>query len=413
MKKMNGLLLLTAVVFGSHAVYAEGLNLVAQQQKQQYAQQAQPSAPQVQITNKSYNYNDQPLNVSGEVQEEELVPDSELEYINNELGKQKRAHKLNKEKVKGYKKLKKQTEKLVDSTEQYVGERKESEALIKDYNKQIKCLLEENSYDPDCKKEEEDEVKVQQAAPIVAPEPAPAPAPAPIIIEKEVEVEKKASFLDKVKVLPALTVVNYTGDNIGNIESNIGVDIRVESNVFSRLAIGLGFNYHTANFQDVPFFGGFTNQAFYGGYSNFYGVGFGNGFGNRGIEMESFGLDLYGKFFLFSSSKVRPYILGGVGFKRVSFEYDNNNAFAFNNFSFGNESFQTNIVDGRVAAGAEFTFGSNIGFYGELSYGMGITDFGGSNTNFLLPDQLRLRDLSDEFIGSGVLALTGGMTFAF
>ncbi len=420
MKKMNELLLFTAVVFGAQSVYAEGLNLVAQaEQQQQYAEQVQPAqqtqvAPQGQIVNKTYNYNDRPLNVDGEVEEEELAPDSELNYINSELGKQKRAHKLNKEKVKGYKKLKKTTEKLVDSTQEYVGERKESEAMIKDYNKQIKCLLEENSYDPDCRKEEEDKVQVQQAAPAPTPvEVAPEPAPAPIVIEKEVEVEKPSEFLDQVKVLPAITVVNYTGDNIGNIESNVGLDLRVESNVFSRLAIGLGFTYHTANFTDVPFFGGFMNQPFYGGYSNYYGVGFGNSFGGRGIEMESFGLDLYGKFFLFKSNRVRPYILGGIGFKRVSFEYENNNAFTFNAFNFGNESYQTNIVDGRVGAGAEMTFGNNIGFYGELSYGMGITDFGGSNTNFLLPDQLRLRDLSEQFIGSGVLTLTGGMTFAF
>ncbi|MDH4467126.1 MAG: hypothetical protein QE271_03640 [Bacteriovoracaceae bacterium] len=85
-------------------------------------------------------------------EEEQDVADSELNFINNELTKQKQQIKLNDKKSKGYKKLQTTTEKLSDTTEKYVEEKKESEKIIKDYNEKINCLLDENNLDPACEK---------------------------------------------------------------------------------------------------------------------------------------------------------------------------------------------------------------------------------------------------------------------
>ena len=108
------------------------------------------SATQQKVDNQS-----SPLYVEGNYANEDNAPeetDSELSFIQNELTKQKQQIRINDKKSKGYKKLQTTTEKLSDTTERYVEEKKESEKIIKEYNEKINCLLDENNLDPACEK---------------------------------------------------------------------------------------------------------------------------------------------------------------------------------------------------------------------------------------------------------------------
>ena len=136
--------------------------------------------------------NSAPIDVDGYLHDRP-VTDGELEQIKGELGKQKTATVLNKEKSKEYDKLAGQTEKLLESQDAYIDSKIESQQTIKEFNKKtaenekrLKCLLEE-SKSPDCarwvknrKTEEvvEDRVEVAAAAPVaqVVHEAPPAPS---------------------------------------------------------------------------------------------------------------------------------------------------------------------------------------------------------------------------------------------
>src|SRR5690606_17680770 len=84
------------------------------------------------------------------------VTDGELESIRAELKKQKMGTKLNKEKAKDLGKLTNQTEKLLDSQDEYIESKIESTQAIKEFNrkyeenqKKLRCIMEESN-SPDC-----------------------------------------------------------------------------------------------------------------------------------------------------------------------------------------------------------------------------------------------------------------------
>jgi hypothetical protein len=78
--------------------------------------------------------NSEQIDVDGYLKEQN-VTDGELEQIKGELGKQKNMTQLNKEKAKELGKLSGQTEKLLDSQDQYIDEKIESQKAIKEFNK--------------------------------------------------------------------------------------------------------------------------------------------------------------------------------------------------------------------------------------------------------------------------------------
>ena len=78
--------------------------------------------------------NSAPINVDGYLAEEKPVTDGELESIRGELKKQKMGTQLNKEKAKDLGKLTNQTEKLLESQDEYIDQKIESTQAIKEFN---------------------------------------------------------------------------------------------------------------------------------------------------------------------------------------------------------------------------------------------------------------------------------------
>ncbi len=373
-----------------------------------------------QIVNKVINYSDKPLNIDGQVTETEPATDSELNFINNELKKQKTQIYLNKEKSKGYKNLQNTTETLVGATEDYVTERKSSEAKIKEYNKQIKCLLDENAGDPDC----------------VADKPVIAPAPR--VIEQRVKVVQAAptqvsvkkapqteefSFVDSLKVLGDVGARNYSnGQHFRNLESTPSFGLKVESELNRKVSIGLGLSYHKVKFlndqfsnsHDVYGYGAYNNGYNQPYYNNNYSQFFGNG---RSIKMDSIGAELYGKFYLLSNTRLRPYVGVGTNLNRLNLAYDDSYAenFDYQNdtYFFGGENHTTWALGANLKGGVEFSFTRNIGFFVEGSYTKGLTSFGGSNLRDFYGDEAILRELSVDFARSNAFGVNAGLSITF
>ena len=89
------------------------------------------------IANDAQYLKSDPIDINGYVQEEAPVTDQELETVKNELRKQQNAIKVNKAKAKKYNELSRSTEKLADTTEDMIIERKESQETIDKFNKKF------------------------------------------------------------------------------------------------------------------------------------------------------------------------------------------------------------------------------------------------------------------------------------
>ncbi len=346
--------------------------------------------------------NQAPIDVDGYLQEQS-VTDGELEQIKGEIRKQKGEVILNKEKTKGFKELSKTTEKLSETTEEYLDEKKTAQKDIAEYNKKIKCLMEENP-GKDCSKyvrnrtsevQQEQvvqEVPVQQAAPVVVAEVAAAPA--------------DEGFLETMKLLPYAGGTQYNGD-IEQLEAELSAGLRLESNITSRFAMGIGFNYAQLKTED------FANNL----YSSQV---FGLGYEGREINYSSMGLDIYGKFFITKGERFRPYIGAGLGYNRANMKYTENDPYSTqmngNTFNFGNEEFRTSYATGTIMAGSEImiTRGFGLNIEGALSTGLGNSLSSQSNQNQTnSPDQRRLRELGEEIINADAMSIFAGGVIIF
>ena len=85
----------------------------------------------------------EPINVDGYVKEQK-VEDPELASIQAEIKKQKQEVVLNKKKAQSFKELSKSVEKLSETTEEYLEEKKAAQEEIANYNTKVKCLQSEN-----------------------------------------------------------------------------------------------------------------------------------------------------------------------------------------------------------------------------------------------------------------------------
>jgi hypothetical protein len=92
----------------------------------------------------------EPINVDGYVTEQKVV-DPELESIKAEITKQKQETVLNKKKAHGFRELAKSVEKLSDTTEEYLEEKRAAKDQIAEYNTKVKCLQSE-APGPECDK---------------------------------------------------------------------------------------------------------------------------------------------------------------------------------------------------------------------------------------------------------------------
>lgn len=354
--------------------------------------------------------NSDPINVDGYLAEKQ-VTDGELEQIRSELNKQKMGTQLNKEKAKDLGKLTNQTEKLIDSQEEYIEQKIESTQAIKEFNqkyeenqKKLRCIMEEsdasecdpykNKYKKNkrVKNEVEQEVKVQQAAPVVS--------------TAEVSPVSNGSF-EQIKLLPYVGGTSFNGE-LEQLEAEISTGLRLESNINSRFSVGIGFNFAQLKTDD------YANNGFY--MNNYYN----NVFGRKGREIQyrTMGADIYGKFFITNSERFRPYIGAGLGYNRASLKY-NDNSTGFDPmyaYSYGKEGYTTSYVSGQAMIGSEIMITRGFGINLEAAYSTGLGDSLSSKSaknGSSSPDQARLRDLGDEIINSNALSIFAGAVIIF
>lgn len=83
----------------------------------------------------------EPINVDGYVKEAPAkTTDGELESLRSEIQKQKKEAALNTKKAKSYQELSQSVEKLSETTEEYLLEKKAAQEEIANYNLKVKCL---------------------------------------------------------------------------------------------------------------------------------------------------------------------------------------------------------------------------------------------------------------------------------
>jgi len=350
--------------------------------------------------------NSDPINVDGYLHDKP-VTDGELEQIKSELNKQKTGTELNKEKAKGLGKLTNQTEKLLESQDEYIDQKIESTRAIKDFNnkyeegqKKLKCIVEELNT-PECEPYK-DKYKGHKKA-----ESHKVEAKKEVAQSAEVSDEEFAA-LEKMKVLTYLGATTYNGD-VEQLETELAAGLRLESNLNNRFSIGMGFNFAQLKTEDFAnnYYG---NQSYSSNYYNYYGAK------GREIQYRSMGIDLYGKFFITNKNRFRPYVGAGLGYNRASLKYNENDPANFSGFMFGNEEYNTSFVSGQLMAGSEILITQNFGINLEAAYSSGLgNSLSSKNTKNPnnSPDQKRLRELGEEIINSHALSIYVGAVIMF
>jgi outer membrane protein W len=358
--------------------------------------------------------NSAPIDVDGYLHDKP-VTDGELEQIRSEINKQKTGTVLNKEKAKDLGKLTNQTEKLLESQDEYIDQKIESTQAIKEFNskyedgqRKLRCIMEESDAkecEPymskykknrvqEAKVEEVQEVKVSQAAAI------------PVVSQTEISPLTGVPF-EAIKLLPYAGATSYHGD-VEQLETQLSAGLRLESNMTTRFSMGIGFNLNQLKTNDFANNSNYMNQGYFGQY----------GLQGREIQYRSMGLDVYGKFFLTNGERFRPYLGAGLGYARASMKYNDNNPYfdQFSSFSYGSEEYNTSFVNGNLMIGSEIlvtrTFGINI----EGAYSTGLGDSLSSKaakSGVTSPDQRRLNELGREIINSAALSIFAGAVINF
>jgi outer membrane protein W len=282
--------------------------------------------------------NSDPIDINGYVKQAPQATDSELEYLKQELQKQQNEVIINKQKEKGYKELQKTTEKLVDATEDYLEEKKESQGAIEAYNAKLKCLMDESRDPKTC---DEDKVQVQQAA----------------ISKTTVQKEDINNDGSSYVVVPFTGIKTYNFNNFNNPESNTHLGVRVESDVSANFDLGAGFTYTQTN--NILVGQSLFNQF---GFLNPFNPGFQNN-GIRRIDHEQMSLEFYGKYNWLNKGRFKVYTGLGLSYNRTEQTIEASNGL-FNPFGGGFVdlvSGNANFVGMRLFAGSRFDVNNNWG----------------------------------------------------
>lgn len=368
------------------------------------------SAAYAQTASQEKVLNSDPIDVDGYLAEQR-VTDGELESINSTVKKYQTDNKLYREKAKALNKLTNEAEKIGENAEEKIhanveAKKAEKKALekIKKAEAKLKCLMEENP-GPECDQYgmgNQDEVKVQQAAP-------QAQAAAVATSETAVASSSTGGMFETIKLLPYAGATTYKGD-VESLETSFAGGIRTESQLNNRFSMGIGFNYNQLNTEDFA-----NNQLFNQPFSNQYFGAY--GLKGRQIDYSSFGLDIYGKFFITNGERFRPYIGAGIGYNRATLQYaGNNQQNVFAGSSFGNERYQTSFASGNLMLGSEIMVSKMFGLNIEAGYstGLGSSLSSQNNQSFVTsPDQRRLNQLGDEIINANALSVNLGLLIVF
>lgn len=352
--------------------------------------------------------NSDPINVDGYLAEDKPVTDGELESIRGELRKQKMGTQLNKEKAKDLGKLTNQTEKLLESQDEYIDQKIESTEAIKEFNKKheenqrkLRCIMEESDSE-ECEpyKSKYSKNKRQKEEPVVQEVQIAQAAPAATSTE---EVTESFKPFEKMKFLPYVGATTYSGE-VEKLESELSAGMRIESNINERFAMGIGFNY--AQLKTNDFANGFYPYM-NAGYMGAYGAQ------GREINFNTMGVDLYGKFFITNGERFRPYVGVGLGYNRASMKYTENNPYMAG--MFGNEEFRNTYATGTLMAGSQIMITRAVGLNLEAAYSSGLGNSMSSKAtqNAGSPDQYRLKQLGEEIINANALSIFAGMVVIF
>ncbi|HXH29709.1 MAG TPA: outer membrane beta-barrel protein [Bacteriovoracaceae bacterium] len=361
--------------------------------------------------------NSDPINVDGYLADRP-VTDGELEQIRSELRKQKTSTELNKEKAKDLGKLANQTDKLLDSQDQYIDQKIESTKAIKQFNKEyeknqrkLECIMEElksRDCDPykslyggtrEHKEEIRQEIILAQAAPAYH---------APVVSTEISSGPAWGGYVENIKLLPYAGATSFSGKK-EQIEAELAMGLRLESNINSRFSIGIGFNFAQLKTQDFAN-NGFNNQPYNQGYAGAYGAS------GREIKYRSMGLDLYGKFFITNGARFRPYLGAGLGYSRATMAYTDNQAYSQPGYAFGSEEYKNSYATGTIMAGSEIMITPGFGINLEAAYSTGLGNSLSSENSknpFNSPDQGRLQQLGDEIINANALSMFVGAVVIF
>ncbi len=365
-------LLSLLVLVGSFHVYAQNQQVVVEQ------------------TNEAV-LNSAPIDINGYVKDKPRATDSELEYLKQEINKQQNELEINKEKEKGYKELQKTTEKLADATEEYLEEKKESQAAIDAYNAKIKCLMEEGRDPKECDKDKADVVKTAQAAPV---------------IQKEVAPEQESN---KIRVIPFAGVTNYSAQGFVNMDSNQNIGVRAESDVTSSLTIGVGVESLEVNNVGI-------NPSVINAVNN--SAGFGsttiNNTGLNSVSYKSLGLEVYGKYNLINRERFKVYGGLGLAYNRSTQTFNEGNLFGFPTPMLFNDSntLDSNFVSGRAFVGTNISFGSNWGANLDVGYARGLRN--NTNNNYLIGTRQRLlQEFARSIQKADAVSLQAGVSYSF
>lgn len=368
------------------------------------------SAAYAQTASQEKVLNSDPIDVDGYLAEQR-VTDGELESINSTVKKYQTDNKLYREKAKALNKLTNEAEKIGENAEEKIhanveAKKAEKKAIekIKKAEAKLKCLMEENP-GAECDQYglgNQDEVKVQQAAPQTQAAPV-------ATSETAVASSSAGGMFETIKLLPFAGATTYKGD-VESLETSFAGGIRTESQLNNRFSMGIGFNYNQLNTEDFA-----NNQLFNQPFTNQYFGAY--GLKGRQIDYSSFGLDIYGKFFITNGERFRPYIGAGIGYNRATLQYaGNNQQNVFAGSSFGNERYQTSFASGSLMLGSEIMVSKMFGLNIEAGYstGLGSSLSSQNNQNFATsPDQRRLNQLGDEIINANALSVNLGLLIVF
>src|SRR5690606_24406179 len=108
----------------------------------------------------------------------------------------------------------------------------------------------------------------------------------------------------------------------------------------------------------------------------------------------------------------------GLGYNQANLKYSQNDPYSQPGMMnmFGNEEFKTSYATATVMAGTEILITPGFGINLEAAYSTGLGDgFSSKNSQnpFNSPDQVRLRDLGKEIIGSNALSIFAGAVVNF
>lgn len=175
------------------------------------------------------------------------------------------------------------------------------------------------------------------------------------------------AYNETFKISPFLGLTQMSSENF-ELESSFTSGVKFESRSNERFITGLGFTYSSLALKE-------------------YGI--------QTYDYESYGLDLYGKLYLITDSRLQPYAGIGLGYFANTLKHKTM------------LEKNTNTINGEVLGGVDLMFTRKIGLNIEFKYIKPLFDSSNSFT------ELAADKLAHDLNNSNNLLLSFGMIFSF